>query len=309
MKILETPIQFQSRRLPSSPTHDLNYSVAEAFLDAVIKGLNPQTDRIYIPILWSNSYHNYRESRKDPVFRAVPDIQKFLDYSLDPDKQYFTVTRCDEGIYEELPPNVQVFGAGDNADIQLPLSSKLSSLPPGEPKHLASFVGAKRSGGPRPCAGLPTFSDYDPDGVGTRIRTKMFKAFEGNITCRVVDRCGGNENRFRDFQQTANHSKYALAPRGYTPTSFRLYEAMALGSVPVYISDKFLLPYAERLEWMEFCVICGEAQIPDLPARLANIPEEWRLTAVDRLAAIYPLYFSLNGVVRQITQYLETEDD
>lgn len=37
-------------------------------------------------------------------------------------------------------------------------------------------------------------------------------------------------------------SQFALAPRGYGPTSYRLYEAMRLGVVPVYVSDVHWLP-------------------------------------------------------------------
>ena len=39
------------------------------------------------------------------------------------------------------------------------------------------------------------------------------------------------------------HSVFGLAPRGYGPTSFRLYETMQMDAVPIYISDVFWLPF------------------------------------------------------------------
>ena len=32
-------------------------------------------------------------------------------------------------------------------------------------------------------------------------------------------------------------SLFSLCPRGYGPTSFRLYESIQLGSIPVYIAE------------------------------------------------------------------------
>ncbi len=303
MKTLGVPANFQRRRPRSNAYHDLNYSVAEAFLDAVTGGLAPKTDRIYIPILWSNNYHNQGE------FKAVPEIQQFLDEAIDARRSYFTVTRCDEGIYETLPSNVLVFGAGDWADVLIPLGSELTPARADTLKYLASFAGCKRSGGPRPYTGKPSFSNYDIEGVGTRLRTKMFEAFAGRKDCFLVDQNGSGVGAWETFANTIRQSKFALAPRGYAPTSFRLYEAMALGAVPVYISDKMLQPYGDELDWDEFCVECSESDIQDLPQRLADISEQWRLHAISVLANLYPKYFSLTGICNRIARYLEEHND
>ena len=49
------------------------------------------------------------------------------------------------------------------------------------------------------------------------------------------------------FQQIMSESYFSICPRGYGPTSFRLYESIAAGVVPVYISDSHFLPYAESV--------------------------------------------------------------
>ena len=47
------------------------------------------------------------------------------------------------------------------------------------------------------------------------------------------------------FKQLISESYFSL-PRGYGPTSFRLYESIKSGTVPVYISDEHFLPYKRK---------------------------------------------------------------
>jgi hypothetical protein len=62
-------------------------------------------------------------------------------------------------------------------------------------------------------------------------------------------------------------SKFSLCPGGLAPTSFRIFESMALGRAPVIISDEFVFP--RGLNWAEFSV-----QVPEREAgRLGEILE------------------------------------
>jgi len=45
-------------------------------------------------------------------------------------------------------------------------------------------------------------------------------------------------------------SKFALCPRGYGKTSFRIQEALQYGAIPVYISDEYLCRRS--------CILLGE---------------------------------------------------
>ena len=46
-------------------------------------------------------------------------------------------------------------------------------------------------------------------------------------------------NNLEKFENLIKSSFFFLCPRGYGPASFRLYESIELGTVPVYISDLF----------------------------------------------------------------------
>ena len=50
-------------------------------------------------------------------------------------------------------------------------------------------------------------------------------------------------------------ARFALCPRGYGPTSYRLYEALRCGVVPVYVSDRHWLPWPHLIDWQAIAVI------------------------------------------------------
>ena len=54
-------------------------------------------------------------------------------------------------------------------------------------------------------------------------------------------------NNLEKFENLIKSSFFFLCPKGYGPASFRLYESIELGTVPVYISDDFVLPFEEEI--------------------------------------------------------------
>lgn len=305
METLNTPEQFRPKRSHRNE-YDHNYGVAEDFYYRVMeKNLDAPTDKIYVPIFWAACYHHQSEIKRDPVFRAVPELQEFLDRAIDPDKQYFTVARCDEGLYEDVPNNITIFGACGGANIPIPLTTEVplqtTIKPLGQRRYKASFVGCLRPGGPMPIEGKITHSVYDPNGIGTQVRKRMHEVFNSETDCISESGRGGNWAR---YAEVLSDSVFALAPRGYGMTSFRLYEAMAFGCIPVYISDVFTIPYPE-LPWNQFCVFCQPEQLGKLPRRLEQLSELWKERAVSLVVDYYASYFTLEGTSNQIANALE----
>lgn len=106
------------------------------------------------------------------------------------------------------------------------------------------------------------------------------------------------------FKTFTAKSKFTLCPRGYGKTSFRLYEAMQLGSVPVYISDEHYLPWIDELDWNEFCVLIKPNQIEQLKEILMSYSDEKINKMVKTAQELYHEYFSLDGVCSQIVSRL-----
>ncbi|KAK8620101.1 hypothetical protein V6N13_066586 [Hibiscus sabdariffa] len=134
---------------------------------------------------------------------------------------------------------------------QKPLKD-LGGNPPSKRPILAFFAG-NMHGYLRPIL-LEQWGNKDPD-------MKIF----GNMP--VVK---GKMNYVRHMKS----SKYCLCPRGFEVNSPRVVEAIFYECVPVIISDNFVPPFFEVLNWESFAVFILEKDIPNLKKILLSIPKK-----------------------------------
>ena len=112
----------------------------------------------------------------------------------------------------------------------------------------------------------------------------------------VVDQDGWGTGRLRgegegSFQSTFMRnmvdSDYILCTRGFGNYSFRLYEALSCGRIPVFVDTDCLLPFPENPLWQSATQWIEEADVRSIGERilrrhLATPPRtfvEWQLTA------------------------------
>ncbi|KAI0488117.1 hypothetical protein KFK09_027944 [Dendrobium nobile] len=76
------------------------------------------------------------------------------------------------------------------------------------------------------------------------------------------------------YIQHMKNSKYCICPRGYEVNSPRVVESIYYECVPVIISDNYVPPFFEVLNWEAFSVIIPEEDVPRLKDLLVSIPEE-----------------------------------
>ncbi|KAK1417352.1 hypothetical protein QVD17_26479 [Tagetes erecta] len=69
-------------------------------------------------------------------------------------------------------------------------------------------------------------------------------------------------------------SKFCICPKGYEVNSPRVVEAIFYECVPVIISDNFVPPFFEVLNWDSFSVIIPEKDIPELKNILQQMSDE-----------------------------------
>ena len=296
MRILEVPLSLRS------PGHDYpQHNVGdgqEGYFDsyAHLHASELDTDWIYLPIRWTNNYVVNRVRTSSPDLFPMPEHQKILD-SLLPNERYFTIAQCDDGIYEQIPRNLLVFGCGGRGDVPLPLLSSPHALRLGGHRSaFACFAGNTNCGGPT--SDSPTNSKGDRNGIGSLIRKSMMQEFKTRPNCAMHVPSNLSTHRYCNLMAS---SKFALCPRGYGKTSFRLYEAMELGCVPVYITDMKWLPYADVINWNDLAVIW------ETPGNCSDLYEsltEVLSNTVDRklrtAQSLYKDYFTMDGFSKQI---------
>ncbi|XP_058749957.1 probable glycosyltransferase At3g07620 [Vicia villosa] len=130
---------------------------------------------------------------------------------------------------------------------------KIAGKPPSERTILAFFAGGMH-GYLRPIL-LKHWENKEPD---MKIFGQMARDAEGK----------------RIYMEYMNSSRYCICARGYEVHTPRIVEAIFSECVPVIISDNYVPPFFEVLEWEAFSVFVRESDVPSLRDILLSIPEE-----------------------------------
>lgn len=269
---------------PIYPPYHQGLYIEEYFFSKYKEELS---DRKYIDIFWTNLYCNKDYTGSDKV-----NIQSELN-KLDPYGKYFTVCQHDDGPKENLPKDTLIFSAGGNRKngniVPIPLICSPippTFLPQKAEKHIfASFVGS----------------------MTHPIREKIYHAVY-NKPDYVLLMCNWSntvpQQNLIKFIDVTSSSKFSLCPRGYGPTSFRMYEILQLGSVPVYVSNDHYLPWCDDLTWSDFCVIISESEIDKIDEILKSIDDDKYAVMLSKGKEVYQEYFTLDGMVNNIIKRL-----
>jgi hypothetical protein len=89
----------------------------------------------------------------------------------------------------------------------------------------------------------------------------------------------GRDRMQQKYVEICARSQFVLCPRGAGSGSIRLFEMMEMGTVPVIISDNYLLP--EGPEWEKFTVFIKEKNIKRIPEVLAQY-----ISAVEEMGSL-----------------------
>jgi len=245
---------------------------------------NSQLSRQYIDIFWTNVFCSAMFAGQQ-----YQNIQQQLDSILFSDGRYFTVCQFDDGPFEKFPDDTLIFSAGGNrvGNNIIPIPLICSSIPreliPNKEKTIfASFVGSRNTHSIRMdmCNHLSGKEGYEISA--------------GNWSTEVP------MDNFKRFLDVTCSSKFGLAPRGYGRSSFRLYEILQLGTVPVYISDIHYLPWTDELDWNDFCVPINEDEIEDIDTILKSIDDVEYSRLLENGKKVYEDYFTLEGLFKNI---------
>lgn len=180
-------------------------------------------DRHYLPIMWTAYWCTHKYGKDGD---AVNKLKLFVN-ALDKSKKYFTICQYDDGPMVDFKGHdVIVCGmSGGRIDYPIPLLCE---------EHEYRFAKQKRNL-------LACFN-----GANTHpIRENLVRQFKKRMDCQV----SLTKIKSIDFCALMNRSIFALCPRGYGKTSFRIQEAIQYGAIPVYISDDFVFPYNEGFEY------------------------------------------------------------
>lgn len=224
----------------------------ETYFSEYIKNNNPILNRKYINVSWTNLYCNLQ-------FKGIPynseKLQKELD-ALPQDGKYFTIVQFDEGIkYHKLPLDTIVLGCC-SGDIPIPLTYDTSA-----------FYGKKF----KTWDTKPIFCSF----LGQQshaLRKKILEYVKQFPDYYYYQASSLSTNNQKLYIERSIESKFCLAPRGFGRSSFRFFEILKLGSVPVYIWDDIdWLPFKDKVDYSKMCVSINIKDLDKLDSILRNI--------------------------------------
>ncbi len=108
--------------------------------------------------------------------------------------------------------------------------------------------------------------------IARLVRRKTMKEFRkaSNLQIQLIERSGGffsnteqEQERYRmEYLQNMQENAYIICVRGDENCSYRLYETMSAGRIPVIIDTNMALPQLNSsIDWSEFCAIVPYAHL------------------------------------------------
>lgn len=221
----------------------------------------------YLPIMWTAYYCRHKFGQSKP---AMDRLQQYLN-RLDRSKKYYTIVQYDNGIMHDLSHlDIKVFSmSGGRTDYPLPLISQ---------EHIYPQV---------TWMGRDIFMNFIGK-VTHPIRSDIFRLHcEENwlITNMSLD--------LHTYCNRLGRSTFTLCPRGFGPTSFRIQEALQYGSIPVYISDEWVIPH--NVSFSDYGVLIDFQDANRVHDILKSIPAEEITRKQAAIPEIYRKYFTYEG--------------
>jgi hypothetical protein len=68
-----------------------------------------------------------------------------------------------------------------------------------------------------------------------------------------------------EYVQNTVASDFVLCTRGWGNFSFRLYESLCLGRIPIFVDTDCVLPFDELIDWHSLCVWVEQRDLDELP--------------------------------------------
>lgn len=274
MRVISVPKEFRPAMPVKYPAHQRGPMIEE-YARRYLGQNMPRTNLKYLPVQWTGYHINHGYGADTERLRAFVG-------NLPRDEPVWTVVQYDDGTLcdDILPEGSMVFGAGGVGTDAIPLLC--------DPHEAPGCV----------------------DGPNSKIAV-----FYGNLSTHPIrlemDHCLADKDRFdiggprSDWLVRCADANFALCPRGYGKTSFRMYEVLRLGILPVYIYDDPWLPFPERINWEEIAVLCHRTQVSNLGDRLCSV-SPYKIYKMRQAAKeVADKYFTMEGTCRMIKGILE----
>jgi hypothetical protein len=229
--------------------------------------------RIYLPVAWFNCHEFCPRVQKHK-------LQTFL-LTLNTTLKYYTVLQIARGLHH---PYLN-FTLPDELDLVI-FASGGRTLGPKVTNVIIPHIKPIVNGGLETAKKRINLSFFGRLETHT-IRREMYNLFKKRAVFGTS----------KTWQQSIAMSNFSFAPRGYGHTSFRLYEVLQLGSIPIYIWDEdVLLPFTEMVDWNKICILVHRRELPLLHRQLLQVNTTSMQAAIKRVRHMFTFEFTIDYI-------------
>jgi len=287
IRIADIPQHFLSEMPVQYPPHQGYSPMIEERAYSFFKTKQElESDYIYIPIQWTSWHIN-------PGGEYGQNTQPLIDFCSQltekhPNEKFFTIVQYDGGTLVPID-NCKIFASSGDFSSPLGKNSSYEPIP---------LLCDSHGGSPR------EVREYKVGYAGRDthpLRVKMNQVLSHLPQYKFAVNL--DHNRTEVFRDILYNSVFALSPRGFGPASFRMYEAIQMQSVPIYISDEFWLPFTEYIEWDKMCLLIGVDDIESIPERVDALLESGKYQdMIDYGQEMYEKHLTWDGCLNTIAK-------
>lgn len=289
IRIADVPEEFMPPLPNVYPPHQGTNPMIEERAYSFFSSKNElKSDYIYIPIQWTSWHINpdgeYGQNTQPLIDFCSKLTEKF------PNEKFFTVVQYDGGTLIPID-NCKIFASSGSFSSPIGKNSTYEPIPllcdphQGNPKNVREYkVGF---------AGRDTHP----------IRSKMYNCLSHISDYVFVFNAYHNQTEI--FRDVLYNSVFALSPRGFGPASFRMYEAIQMNCIPIYISNEFWLPFTEYIDWQKMCLLIGEDEIETIPKKVDSLLESGEYnTMIEYAQEMHQKHLTWDGCLNTIAKII-----
>lgn len=287
IKIVDVPEKFLVKMPITYPPHQGSGPMIEERAYSFFSSLkNIKSDYTYIPIQWTSWHINTNYGKNlEPLIKFCNQLTE-----KHPNEKFFTIVQYDGGTLIPID-NCKIFASSGSFSSPIGKNSSYEPIPllcdphEGNPKEIrkykAGFVG--RNTHP--------------------IRTKMYEILSQNLD--YIFDINTEFDKTDVFRDILYDSVFAFSPRGFGPASFRMYEAIQMQCIPIYITDEFWLPFTEYIEWNKMCLLINIDEIYTIPEKVNSLLESGRYKNMIKYGQeVYKKYLTWDGCLNTIAKII-----
>jgi hypothetical protein len=272
--MIEVPSQFKPHQKFNYPS--CNLLPFEEWYSAAFNSMNDVNDRLYLGIHFTAYFCNNNFAND---LQKMRELQNYLN-GLDVTKKYYTIIQYDDGLagLNVSHLDIKIYAMSSSKDYPLPLISQPYEYDILEKKEIfANFVGRNTH----------------------KIRESIYQL--SNKNGYYISQSKHNSE---DYCRIIAKSTFTLCPRGYGANSFRIMEALQYNSIPVYISDTFVIPHNYNFE--EYGVVIKEEDVTRIDEILKGFSQNAICEKQSKLKEVYRKYYTYQGTKDLILNDLRT---